>query len=53
MATEYVAMYDFQPNGEGQLALKIGERFRNVTQYTADWWHGESVHTGQVRAQGH
>ena len=45
----YVSVFDFTPNGEGQLPLKIGDKLVNVSEYTSDWWTATDVRTNKVR----
>jgi growth factor receptor-binding protein 2 len=37
----YVAAYDFQPQEEGEIELKRGDRIRMLDQADANWWKGE------------
>ena len=37
----YVAAYDFQPQEEGEIELKRGDRIRMLDQSDANWWKGE------------
>jgi hypothetical protein len=36
----YVAAYDFQPQEEGEIELKRGDRIRMLDQADANWWKG-------------
>ncbi|KAK6359916.1 hypothetical protein TWF696_001043 [Orbilia brochopaga] len=49
--TYMLALYDFEPQNEGDLALKEGDRVRVVqkSNSTEDWWEGEVVSNGLVR----
>ena len=37
----YVAAYDFQPQEEGEIELKRGDRIRMLDQSDANWWKGK------------
>ncbi|CAF3909400.1 unnamed protein product, partial [Rotaria sordida] len=37
----YVAAYDFQPQEEGEIELRRGDRIRMLDQSDANWWKGE------------
>jgi len=37
----YVAAYDFQPQEEGEIELKRGDRIRMLDQSDVNWWKGE------------
>ncbi|CAF0790615.1 unnamed protein product [Rotaria sp. Silwood1] len=37
----YVAAYDFQPQEEGEIELKRGDRIRMIDQSDVNWWKGE------------
>ncbi|UJR26412.1 hypothetical protein I4U23_007744 [Adineta vaga] len=37
----YVAAYDFQPQEEGEIELRRGDRIRMLDQNDANWWKGE------------
>jgi len=37
----YVAAYDFQPQEEGEIELKRGDRIRMIDQSDSNWWKGE------------
>ncbi|KAK6351842.1 hypothetical protein TWF718_004987 [Orbilia javanica] len=43
--TYVVAMYDFQPQSQGDLAMKEGDRVKVIqkTDNVEDWWEGEIV----------
>ncbi len=36
----YVAAYDFQPQEDGEIELKRGDRIRMLDQADANWWKG-------------
>ncbi len=36
----YVAAYDFQPQEEGEIELKRGDRIRMLDQSDVHWWKG-------------
>ena len=36
----YTAAYDFQPQEEGEIELKRGDRIRMLDQSDANWWKG-------------
>lgn len=36
----YEAAYDFQPQEEGEIELKRGDRIRMMDQTDANWWKG-------------
>ncbi|CAF3353176.1 unnamed protein product [Rotaria sp. Silwood1] len=36
----YVAAYDFQPQEEGEIELKRGDRIRMIDQSDVNWWKG-------------
>ncbi len=40
-ASTYVAAYDFQPQEEGEIELKRGDRIRMLDQSDVNWWKGE------------
>jgi hypothetical protein len=37
----YVAAYDFQPQEEGEIELKRGDRIQMLDQNDVNWWKGE------------
>ncbi len=37
----YVAAYDFQPQEDGEIELKRGDRIRMLDQSDANWWKGK------------
>ncbi len=37
----YIAAYDFQPQEEGEIELKRGDRIRMLDQSDVNWWKGE------------
>jgi len=37
----YVAAYDFQPQEEGEIELKRGDRIRMLDKSDVNWWKGE------------
>jgi len=37
----FVAAYDFQPQEEGEIELKRGDRIRMLDQSDVNWWKGE------------
>ena len=47
----FVAVFDFTPNGEGQLALKVGDKFINVTEYSSDWWNATDARSKKVMSE--
>jgi hypothetical protein len=36
----YVAAYDFQPQEDGEIELKRGDRIRMLDQSDPNWWKG-------------
>ena len=38
----YVAAYDFQPQEDGEIELRRGDRIRMLDQSDSNWWKGKT-----------